>query len=55
MHYIDFQRVPDADFDVGGRRYGGFRRRYERLRRFPQDCWSVVTLCARLTRPMGSG
>jgi hypothetical protein len=30
MHYIDFQRVPDADFDVGGRRYGVFGRDWRR-------------------------
>jgi hypothetical protein len=30
MAYIGFQRAPDADFDVGGRRYGVFARDWRR-------------------------
>jgi hypothetical protein len=31
MAYIDFQRVPEADFEVGGRRYGVFARDWRRV------------------------
>jgi hypothetical protein len=30
MAYIDFHRVPDADFEVGGRRYGAYARDWRR-------------------------
>ena len=30
MGYIDYQRVPEADFEVGGRRYGVFARDWRR-------------------------
>jgi hypothetical protein len=30
MHYIDFQRVPEADFEVGGHTYGTFARDWRR-------------------------
>ena len=30
MAYIDFERAPDADFEVGGRRYGVFARDWRR-------------------------
>jgi hypothetical protein len=30
MAYIDFHRVPEADFDVGGRRYGVYARDWRR-------------------------
>ena len=30
MGYVDYQRAPDADFEVGGRRYGVFARDWRR-------------------------
>lgn len=43
MSYIDFERAPEADFEVGGRRYGVFAHDWRRM---------DVARCATCTAPM---
>lgn len=43
MSYIDFARAPEADFEVGGRRYGVFAHDWRRM---------DVARCATCTAPM---